>query len=232
MSTARSLPTAPPAESLADGQRMDRDTFRGRYEAEPPGSRFELIGGVVSMPSPVGPEHARKTGPTMAWMLHYERFTAGVEALDNVSTAIGPGAEVQPDASLRIRAEAGGRTRSERALIVGAPELIVEVAHASRAIDLGPKRIEYERAGVIEYVVVAIDPDQVIWHAAGAGGFARVDPDADGLFRSAAFPGLWLDPSALLARDLGRLIAALDRGLATPEHAAFVARLAEAGGAG
>ena len=56
----------------------------------------------------------------------------------------------------------------------------------------------------------------------------RVLPDADGLYRSEAFPGLWLDPAALLTGDLEGIIAALGRGLATPEHAAFVARLADA----
>ena len=54
-----------------------------------------------------------------------------------------------------------------------------------------------------------------------------IQPDDDGLHRSAAFPGLWLDPAALLAGDRGRIMAALDRGLATPEHADFVARLEE-----
>jgi hypothetical protein len=40
------------------------------------------------------------------------------------------------------------------------------------------------------------------------------------------FPGLWLDPAALLADDGPALVAALERGLATAEHAAFIARLA------
>ena len=37
---------------------------------------------------------------------------------------------------------------------------------------------------------------------------------------------LWLDPGALFAQDWNGLFAALDRGLASPEHAEFVARLA------
>jgi hypothetical protein len=40
------------------------------------------------------------------------------------------------------------------------------------------------------------------------------------------FPGLWLDPAALLRRDGKRVREVLDQGLATPEHAAFVAKLA------
>jgi hypothetical protein len=52
--------------------------------------------------------------------------------------------------------------------------------------------------------------------------------DRDGLYRSKVFPGLWLDPAALLRRDLAGLLAVLERGLASPEHAEFVAKLAAA----
>ncbi len=52
--------------------------------------------------------------------------------------------------------------------------------------------------------------------------------DPDGIYRSETFPGLWLDARALYAEDLQRLIEVLDQGLATPEHAAFAAKLAEA----
>jgi len=52
-------------------------------------------------------------------------------------------------------------------------------------------------------------------------------PDAaDGLLKSETFPGLWLDAAAPLRRDLAAVLAALGRGLASPEHAAFVEKLA------
>jgi hypothetical protein len=53
-------------------------------------------------------------------------------------------------------------------------------------------------------------------------------PGPDGIYRSKIFPGLWLDPQALFADDLDRLIEVLEQGLATPEHEAFVAKLARA----
>ena len=52
--------------------------------------------------------------------------------------------------------------------------------------------------------------------------------DADGVCRVRSFPGLWVHAEALLARDHGRLMAVLSQGLATAEHANFVARLAAA----
>jgi hypothetical protein len=49
------------------------------------------------------------------------------------------------------------------------------------------------------------------------------------VWRSRAFPGLWLDGGALLARDSARLIAVVQQGLASREHARFVQRLQGAG---
>jgi hypothetical protein len=49
-------------------------------------------------------------------------------------------------------------------------------------------------------------------------------PDGDGVLRSAVFPGLWLDGPALLRDDIAAILAGIDRGLSSPEHAAFVAR--------
>ena len=51
---------------------------------------------------------------------------------------------------------------------------------------------------------------------------------ADGLYRSTVFPGLWLDPVALLNHDLARVLAVVQEGLNTAEHAGFVARLQQA----
>lgn len=52
--------TLPP---LVAGQRLDRATFHDRYEAMPPETRAELIGGVVHMPSPMTSDHGDETVP-------------------------------------------------------------------------------------------------------------------------------------------------------------------------
>jgi Uma2 family endonuclease len=213
---------------LVAGQRLDQATFHERYEAMPPGTRAELIDGVVFMPSPLGPEHGRAQFPVVVWLSYYEEYTPGVEGLDNTSTALGPKSEPQPDVQLRILPECGGRTVTDRRFVRGVPELIGEISHATRYTDLGPKLDDYERAGVLEYVVRALEPDEVLWHVLEDGHLVVKPPDDDGLYRSRVFPGLWLDQRALLARDTRRLREVLDLGMATPEHAAFVNRLAAA----
>ena len=113
-------------------------------------------------------------------------------------------------------------------IIAGAPELVVEVADSSRATDLGPKRLSYEQGNCLEYLVFSLAPPDILWHIRLDDKLTPVVPDADGILRSRAFPGLWLDSNALIANDLAALIATLNQGLAMPEHAAFVARLAAA----
>ena len=214
---------------LADGQRLDQAEFHRRYEAMPPRTRAELVGGIVHMPSPMTADHGESTPDVSLWIGLYRRRTPGVRQADGATVILGEFGEPQPDALLRIEPERGGACYvNEENYLTGPPELVVEVARSSRPFDLGGKRDDYERAGVQEYIVVGIDPDEIHWHVRRGDKLERILPDADGLYRSEAFPGLWLDPAALLSGDLEGIIAALDRGLATPEHAAFVARLADA----
>jgi hypothetical protein len=213
---------------LVHGQRLNQAEFLRRYEATPPGFKAELIGGVVHVPSPVGSDHGISSADLIGWLVYYRARTPGTQVLDNATTAMDELGVPQPDAQLRIAPECGGQTRDEGKIVHGAPELVSEIARTSRSIDLGGKRIDYERAGVKEYVVVTLAPDDVHWYVRRGKKLVRVRPGRDGLYRSKVFPGLWLDPAALLNQDIAGVFAALDRGLASPEHAAFVARLAAA----
>ena len=111
--------------------------------------------------------------------------------------------------------------------VVGAPELDVEIGFTTQAFDLDETFKAYESAGVQESLVILIEEREVRWFRRIEGQFSLVATDPDGLFRSSVFPGLWLDPKALLERDAARLVATVLQGTETPEHAAFVARLAE-----
>jgi Uma2 family endonuclease len=215
---------------LEDGQRLDQPTFRERYAAMGEGKWFELIEGVVYMASPLFDGHGGGDYDVTGWLFHYQRFTPGVRGVANVSTILGDDSEVQPDLQLRIKENSGGRARVEDGYVVGAPELVVEIGKSSRSRDLGPKKADYEKAGVLEYLFVGIEPEEVRWFVRRDGHFVEMKPGEDGIYRSEVFPGLWLDPKALFEEDLNGLIAALERGLATPEHARFVAELAARAG--
>ena len=231
MSTVEQPPrrTLPP---LVAGQRLDQPTFHERYEAMPPGTKAELVGGIVYMPSPMSYEHSEADDCAAGWIFNYRASTPGLKGGGGATTKLGPFGEVQPDRQIRIPQELGGQSRIIDNYVTGAPEFIFEVSKSSLAYDLGEKLADYEGAGVLEYVVAALDDREVHWFTRRDRRFEAHPAGPDGIFRSPAFPGLWLEPNAFFDDDLPRLMAVLNQGLATPEHAAFVARLAEARRAG
>jgi Uma2 family endonuclease len=212
---------------LENGDRLDQPTFHARYEAMPEDTRAELIGGIVYiMASPMKRPHGR-THATILWLLgDYELATPGVELFDNSTTILGPESEPQPDVSLLVAPGQGGQTIEKDEYVVGAPELVMEVAVSTESIDLHAKKADYEKYGVREYVVVALRQQRVFWFVLQGEQFHELAPGADGIYRSGCFPGLWLDPAALLSENKQRLREVLHAGLASSEHAELVARLA------
>lgn len=212
---------------LEPGERLNQQTFHRRYEAMPPGTRAELIGGIVYIPAPLKPKHGRMRARLTGWLVDYEAGTPGVETYGSTTVILGEESEPQPDAYLIVAPDRGGQMHYNiDEYLVGAPELVAEVALSTGSIDLHAKRRDYEAAGVREYLVIALRQQRVFWFVARAGRFEDLAPGPDGVLRSAVFPGLWLDPSALLARDFARVGTVLRQGIASPEHAAFVAQLA------
>jgi Uma2 family endonuclease len=215
--------TLPPP--LRNGDSLTSDEFLRRWEAMPELKHAELIDGIVYMPSPVSIEHADYHLPLSGWLANYVAATPGCRAGADGTWLMGERNVPQPDIALRILPDYGGQSRVEGKYPAGAPELIVEVAASSRARDLGIKLKLYERMGVREYLIALPGESRLIWYEWSAGGYRRLEPGADGIFRSVCFPGLWLSPDALWRLDLQQLFAVLREGIATPEHAAFVERL-------
>jgi Uma2 family endonuclease len=221
----RSTPALPP-EELHSGDRMTRAEFHRIYEQMPPDFRAELIGGIVYVASPLRGRQATHHIPLSTLLGTYEVNTPGVEAGDNATVLLGGEGEPQPDLYLRVLPEHGGQSRTTpEDYVEGAPELVAEIAHSSRAIDLHGKRDDYTRHGVREYLVLCVRERQLRWFDLRAG--QELAADADGIIRVRCFPGLWIDVEALLAKNL-RMLAVLQEGLATAERTAFVRALAEA----
>src|SRR5439155_7994109 len=109
----------------------------------------------------------------------------------------------------------------------GAPELIAETSQSSASIDLMDKKKLYRQAGVREYLVLVIPQQELHWYRLTGSSYKRATVPADGILRSQVFPGLWLDIKALITGDMARVLAVLQEGLNSSEHADFVQRLVE-----
>jgi Uma2 family endonuclease len=212
---------------LEPGDRLTRAEFERRYEAMPHLKKAELIEGVVYMPSPVRHrQHGRPHARLIGWLINYEAGTPGVETADNSTIRLDLDNEPQPDAALFIDSARGGQVRiSPDDYILGAPELAAEVSASSASYDLHAKLHVYRRNEVKEYLVWRVLDRQVDWFILRADRYERLAPDAQGRLRSETFPGLWLDVAALLGGDLAAVLAGVQQGLASSEHAAFVAHL-------
>ena len=228
MSTASvHRPALKPEVQLYSGDRMSRREFHRLYEKSPDGFKAELIGGIVYVASPLKLPHGTNNPYLSGMLFVYQGATPGVELGDNTTVLLGDESEPQPDLFLRVLPEYGGQSStSADEYVEGAPELVAEVAHSSRSIDLNAKRDDYARNGVLECLVVNLADRRLHWLDLRTG--RELPPDPDGVVRVRCFPGLWVHAEALLAKDYGRLIATLQQGLSTPEHADFVRRLANA----
>jgi hypothetical protein len=70
--------------------------------------------------------------------------------------------------------------------------------------------------------------EAIDWFYLKGKAYQRLRPSKQGILKSRVFRGLWLDPAALVRRDLAEVLAVLQQGLATPEHTRFVDRLQQA----
>jgi Uma2 family endonuclease len=212
---------------LEQGDRLTRPEFERRYGAMSDVKKAELLEGAVYMPSPVRlKNHGTPQVLFITWLGVYVAATPGVIPADNSTVRLDLDNEAQPDAVLLIDPARGGQAKiTEDDYVEGAPELAGEVASSSVSYDLHVKLNVYRRSGVREYIVWRVLDAEIDWFVLREGQFVRLAPDANGILRSEIFPGLWLDAQALIRGDLAQVLAVLQQGLASPEHAASVTRL-------
>jgi Uma2 family endonuclease len=222
---SRSAPKRSEPVELSNGDRMSRVEFHRLYENAPRNFKAELIGGVVHVASPLRVAHGNHHGHLAMLFSAYEFNTPGVEMGDNVTVILGDQSEPQPDLYLRVLPEYGGQSAtSTDDYVDGAPELVAEVAHSSRSIDLHAKREDYARNGVREYLVMSLSDARLRWFDLASN--CELSADTDSVIRVRSFPGLWIDAQALFSRDFRKLMAIFQQGIDDPAHAAFVEQLA------
>ena len=122
---------------LENGDRLTQREFMRRYEAMP-GIKAELVEGTVFVASPVRFHgHGRPHVLASTWLGTYMSATPGVDAGDNTTVQLDLDNVPQPDLFLRLDEACGGQTRVDADdYVVGAPELVIEIAGPRRQLRL------------------------------------------------------------------------------------------------
>jgi len=215
-------------QPLESGDRLSAAEFLRRYEAMPQVKKAELIEGIVYMPSPVRLPHGAPDSLIQTWLGLFSARTPGTQAAANCTVRLDAENVPQPDALLRLLPECGGRTHEDPAgYLCGPPELIVEIAASSVAIDLHDKLRAYRRAGVREYLVWRTLDAQFDWFVLEQDEYRSIGPDGQQVIHSAHFPGLALAVDALLKHDSAKVLDVLQTEMQTPAHVTYVVQLAE-----
>jgi hypothetical protein len=203
------------------------EEFERRYDAMPRLWKAELIEGTVHMPPPATfDDHGGPHFDFITWLGMYRSATPGVRGGDNATLRLELATMAHPDAFLIVLPSHGGRVRiSEDGNVIGAPELVGEVSASSASYDLHTRLELYRRNSVQEYVVWRVFDHAIDWFALRAGNYELLRLNPLGIYQSEVFPRLWLDPVALINGDMLRVTQVLQQGLATPDHANFVAQL-------
>lgn len=212
---------------LESGDRLTRPEFERRYAAAPHIKKAELIEGVVYLASPLRfAPHAEPHSRLVTWLGTYAAFTPGSRVGIEPTVRLDLDNEPQPDIVLILDEAVGGQAKlTEDGYLEGTPELVVEIAASSAAIDTGSKKQAYRRNGVLEYIIWQSFENQLEWFQLVDGDYQRLQNN-DGVICSQAFPGLWLAVDALLNNQMTQVLAMLQTGLQSPEHQTFVRQLA------
>ena len=214
------------APRLLNGDHLTIPEFERRYEAAPEVKLAELIEGIVVMSPPISSLHSGPHGVLAGLLQLYAWATPGTDSDIGGSLRLDGWNEYQPDVMLRIRSGPLARCKiAPDGMFEGSPELAGEIAVSSTGYDLHEKMAVYQRSLVQEYFVWQVMDAEIHWFALEEGQYAELKPPPDGVICSRVFPGLWLDVRALLTGDKEKMRRALDKGIKSAAHRAFVKRL-------
>ncbi len=225
----------------------DGDEFERRYDAMPDLKKAELIDGVGlhglarlyptargdTMASPVSfEEHSAPHFDIIGWLAYYRFATPGIRGGDNGTFRLDPKTCLNPTSFLLILPAHGGQAR------IGADKYVAGCPRTGRggrfqsasAMTSMRSSKSIDGNGAREYIVWRVEDraDRLV-HRSATVDYDRLPPGEDGVLRSEVFPGLWLDPDALIRGRPGRRLPGRPAWHgASREHAEFVARLRDA----
>ncbi len=160
------------------------------------GQKADLIDGVIYMASPDNNDANRLCGWLLTLMdMFVEANDLGEMFFSRSAFRLDAGNSPEPDIAF-VRKERLHLV--QRGFTAGPPDLAVEiVSPESVERDYKKKRVQYQRAGVLEYWIIdEIKEKATFLRLAASGRYREVRP-RNGVLASEAMPGFWLRPEWL-----------------------------------
>jgi Uma2 family endonuclease len=194
-------------------ERMTAEEF---FRDAPEDRKAELIDGVMIVPSPATTTHERLQGFLFALLRGYAEEHDLGEVLGS-RTAVALAEDQAPEPDILFVAKERLAILQEKG-VIGAPDLVVEILSAStQRYDRGPKFRAYAHAGVRElWLIDPYGPEGTEFFQRREQELVQMKPDAQGIFRSVALPGFWIEVQWLWPRtkfiSVRRALAAIEAG--------------------
>ena len=179
-------------------ERMGVEEF---FRDAPEDQKAELIDGVMIMPSPPLTIHEQLFSFLFRLLGSYTEELELGEILGS-RTAVALDANNAPEPDI-LFVSADRRHIIQEKGVMGAPDLVIEILSAGTVrYDRGAKFDAYERAGVRElWLIDPYGPAGTEFYRLEGRRFQPFIPDADGILRSAAVSGFWIDVNWLWPQD-------------------------------
>jgi Uma2 family endonuclease len=171
-------------------ERMTSEEF---FRYAPEDQKAELIDGVMIMHSPPLVIHEKLQGFLYTLLRTYvEESDLGEVLGSRTPVELEVEQTYEPDI-LFVARERAGIVESKG--VLGAPDLVIEILSAGMVhYDRGSKFRAYERTGVRElWLIDPYGPAGTEFYRLQGKRFVPVMPDRDGILRSTAVPGFWID---------------------------------------
>ena len=185
---ATTSPTARLIGRADDGMELTREEYAAAEWVE--GVRFERVNGKLVVMPPAGHEHHVTSEPIRDYLVVYKLAHRDLveHIFEEAWTAIDEDTDRIPDIAVYLRTRSEGLRIPDRI-----PEIIFEIVspgRANRRRDYDEKRDEYERLGVLEYVIVdRFDHEVTVLRLVDGTYQEQILKPAD-TYRSPLLPGL------------------------------------------
>jgi Uma2 family endonuclease len=180
----------PSPDALTSLPRMTYEEFLALEEED---AWLEWVDGEVVRMSPVTDEHQELAGFLLSLLRPFvETRQLGVVRFEPFQMKTGPDLPGRSPDLFFVANE--HRSRIKRTHLEGPADIVVEIISPdSRHRDRKTKYGEYEQGGVREYWLLDQPRKQAEFYQLGEDGLYQLMPvGEDGIFHSAALPGLWL----------------------------------------